>query len=637
MSITDDDDVGVSISRTSLAIEEGNSDSYTVVLDEQPAGDVTVTIAGHAGTDLTLDQTSLTFTISNWHVAQTVTATAGHDGDSRDEDEITLAHTVSSTADTDYDGITGDSVTVSISDDDDVGVSISKPSLTIEEGMTDTYAVVLDEQPAGDVTVTMSGHAGSDVSLDKTTLIFTDQDWNVEQTVTVTAEHDGDDQDEPAVTLTHAVSSTADSDYDGITADSVAITITDDDVFGVTIVPTEISLTEGQTGTYTVVLGTQPVGDVTVTMSGHASTDVSLDKTALIFTDQDWDVEQTVTVTAEHDGDDQDEAAVTLSHTVSSAADSDYDGITADSVTVTITDDEIPGVTIKPSSVTVPEGHTVQYTVVLNSPPAGEVTITVNDPTDNTDVTADPASLTFSASNWQTVQAVTVTAAADTDSDDDSATITHTVSGYGSVTAEDVAVTVTEDSPVDVSVSFEQASYEVDEGSDVTIRIVLDDDPERTLTIPLTTAEEGGATSADYSGVPAYVTFSPGDTEVEFTFTAVDDGDDDDDESVKIGFGPLPSSATAGTPSEATVRIADDELTQVVVRFYKASYTLDEGGRLLDVGVILDTDPKRSLTIPFEFIHQGGASAADYPYRLHSIPIAPGFYQGILQLPSNPG
>ena len=84
--------------------------------------------------------------------------------------------------------------------------------------------------------------------MDKTTLTFTDQDWNTAQTITVTAGHDGDDQDEPAVTLTHAVRSTADSDYDGITADSVAVTITDDDVFGVTIVPTELSLKEGHDG-----------------------------------------------------------------------------------------------------------------------------------------------------------------------------------------------------------------------------------------------------------------------------------------------------------------------------------------------------------------------------------------------------
>ena len=41
---------------------------------------------------------------------------------------------------------------------------------------------------------------------------------------------------------------------------------------------------------YTVVLGSLPAGDVTVTIGGNSDTDVSLDKTTLTFTDQDWDI-----------------------------------------------------------------------------------------------------------------------------------------------------------------------------------------------------------------------------------------------------------------------------------------------------------------------------------------------------------
>ena len=47
MTITDDDEPGVSISRASLDIEEGATTTYEVVLDTEPAGDVTVTIGGN--------------------------------------------------------------------------------------------------------------------------------------------------------------------------------------------------------------------------------------------------------------------------------------------------------------------------------------------------------------------------------------------------------------------------------------------------------------------------------------------------------------------------------------------------------------------------------------------------------------
>ena len=99
--------------------------------------------------------------------------------------------------------------------------------------------------------------------------------------------------------------------------------------------------------------------------------------------------------------------------------------------------------TVSESALTIEEGGDATYTVRLDTQPTDSVTVTVNDPA-NTDVTAEPASLTFSASTWSTAQTVTVSAKQDDDAADDTATVTHTVSGadYGSVSASDVAVTV---------------------------------------------------------------------------------------------------------------------------------------------------------------------------------------------------
>ena len=60
---------------------DGAGSSYTVKLATEPTGSVSVSITGHAGTDLTLDKTTLTFTVDNWDDAQTVTVEGGHDGD----------------------------------------------------------------------------------------------------------------------------------------------------------------------------------------------------------------------------------------------------------------------------------------------------------------------------------------------------------------------------------------------------------------------------------------------------------------------------------------------------------------------------------------------------------------------------
>ena len=96
------------------------------------------------------------------------------------------------------------------------------------------------------------------------------------------------------------------------------------------------------------------------------------------------------------------------------------------------------------------------------------------------------------------------------------------------------------------------------------MKVKLDADPERTVTIPLTKAGQGGATNSDYSGVPANVVFNSPDTEKSFTFSATADDDNDDGESVKLTFGStLPAGVSAGTTNEAIVSITDDDVPSV--------------------------------------------------------------------------
>ena len=100
-----------------------------------------------------------------------------------------------------------------------------------------------------------------------------------------------------------------------------------------------------------------------------------------------------------------------------------------------------------------------------------------------------------------------------------------------------------------MTVSFGASTYSVDETDDTTttmvkeneatVTVTLSADPERTVTIPISKTNQGGATSADYSGVPASVAFNTGETSKSFTFAAVADTVDDDGESVKLTFGTL--------------------------------------------------------------------------------------------------
>ena len=433
VTVIDNDMPGVTVTPTSLTVAEGGTNTYTVVLDAQPSDEVTVTIVDPTdNTDVTANPASLTFSTTDWATAQTVTVSAAEDNDPL-QDTATVTHTV---AGGDYDSITAQDVAVTVTDNDTPGVTVSPMSLTVNEGSTDTYTVKLNTQPSGDVMVAISSN-NTDVTVSSSSLTFTTTTWSAEQTVTVTAGQDAD-ADNDTATVTHDPSG---ADYDSVSNADLAVTVTDNDTPGVTVEPTSLTVGEGGSGTYTVVLDTLPSGDVMVNISSD-NADVTVSSSSLTFTTTTWSAAQTVTVTAGQDADaDNDTAMVT--HNPSGA---DYNSVSNADLAVTVTDNDMPGVTVTPTSLTVGEGGSGTYTVALNTQPSGDVTVTIVDPTDNADVTAEPAALTFTTANWNSAQTVTVSADQDADMDDETVTVTHTVSGYDSVvTAASVTVTVTED------------------------------------------------------------------------------------------------------------------------------------------------------------------------------------------------
>ena len=296
---------------------------------------------------------------------------------------------------------------------DGAGVSVSEAALSIGEGSSETYSIVLDSLPTADVTVTINDPAdNADVTASPASLSFTADDWSTAQTVTVDAAQDADAVDETA-TVTHTVSS-SDSSYQGATANSVTVSVTDDDDVAVTVSyeADTYTVAEGDTVTVTVTLDADPertvVIPLTATPQGSTTAaDYSVSATSVTF--NAGDVSETFTVTATDDAIDDDSESVLLGFGAS-LPDRVSAGATA---TVSISDDDAAGVSVSAATLDIEEGGTGTYTVVLESEPTAAVTVTINDPADNADVTASPASLTFTADDWSTAQTVTVEAAQD--------------------------------------------------------------------------------------------------------------------------------------------------------------------------------------------------------------------------------
>ena len=105
-----------------------------------------------------------------------------------------------------------------------------------------------------------------------------------------------------------------------------------------------------------------------------------------------------------------------------------------------IDDEDEKGLVLAPSDqLVVTAGSSAPYTAALTSEPTGAVTVEVT--SDNADVTVNPASLTFDATDWNATK--TVTAEADGDDYADAVSLAHraTGGGYGGVTPLAVAET----------------------------------------------------------------------------------------------------------------------------------------------------------------------------------------------------
>ena len=229
------------------------------------------------------------------------------------------------------------------------------------------------------------------------------------------------------------------------------------------------------------------------------------------------------------------------------------------------------------------------------------------------DFSGVPSELVFMPG--ETEKTFTVLLTQDTLDDDDESitlsfgTLPNTVKSGGD--NETATVTIRDDDDPEVDVEFGAATYSAAEGGSAAVEVTLSANPERTVTIPLTRTDQGGISAADYSGVPADVTFNTGETSKSFTFNALQDDLDDDDESVKLEFGTLPARVSEGAQDETTISIGDDDDPRVTVEFASDVYFIAEGSTST-VAVTLSADPERTVVVPLVKTDQGGVTAADY-------------------------
>jgi subtilisin family serine protease len=677
-TINDNDPPGVIVSETggsTLVTEGGNTDTYTIVLTGQPATNVTVTAAVALSGRATLstaggpqaDSVNLTFTNANWNVPQTITVAAVDDLAIEGPHSVAIAHTAVGSG---YDGTAIAGVTAAITDNDYPGVTITESggSTTVTEGVAqgspggaDTYTVVLDRQPTGDVTFTAQADsrvvvaagdfgAGGGVFGVTALLTFTQANWNTSQTITVRAVDDLVVEGAHDGFISHTTSGGAYGDVTPMTWAQVTAHVTDNDAPGVTVVHAgggSLAVTEGAIlpdpgaiDTYTVVLDREPMAPVTITGGATGSLRVAAGdwsagggvfgpSCALTFTPLDWNTPKTITVMAFDDLIAENVHPGSVGHTATGGA---YDGVAIASMTASITDNDLPSVlftetggstTVTEGAIGLTPGASDTYTAALSHQPSGTVTVTLTTlPSEQITLAKSgglPSSsltLTYTTLNWNVTQTITVRPVDDTIVEGPHpVTVSHatTGGGYDGSTPTLLTVNVVDNDVPGVTVSESGGATRVTEGAapgtsgaSDTYTVVLTRRPCATVTVSL--AADSQVTVAAGGGVPGpstVLTFTTANWNVAQTITvrAVDDL-----AAEGLHNGIITHSAAGGAYDGVTIRavtaiITDNDFAGVAITQTGGATAVAEGaapgtpGATDTYAVVLTTQPSGTVTV----------------------------------------
>ena len=354
VTVNDDDPApgtpALDISRNTLSVSEGGTGSYTVRLATEPTGTVTVNIASN-NPDVTVDPAPLTFHASGgsklWNTAQTVTVSVAQDNDDAN-DSATLTHSATGS---DY-GSVSSSVTVTVNDDDRTrptptpppttpnpgtgtgggGVSASAPVISVsgegvaEEGEVLLYRIISEEPVEQDTEVKIKVEQRGEYTEPAESTV-TIKEGEKEAVYEVTTTDDSIDEEDGEVTVT-VLSGTG---YNIGTNSSVTLEVRDNDNAGIKVSEAKLSVSgEGGRVSYTVVLTSEPVLEVRVEPYSQNSSVVVVSG-ALVFTKENWDREQTVTVRGNESG------STVIGHRISSE-DNVYSSVNTENVEVRVED-----------------------------------------------------------------------------------------------------------------------------------------------------------------------------------------------------------------------------------------------------------------------------------------------------------
>jgi hypothetical protein len=624
VTTTDDEVAGFTVldgGATLIVSETGTTATFGVVLTDIPQSDVILQLEASDTTEAVVSPATLRFRPGNALTPQLVTVTGIDDAFvDLDADSVIRVSVVEQGTNNFFDGVGFQDVMVTTIDDDAAGVSVIESdgdTVVTESGsINDFVDIVLSAEPESDVVLDVASSDTSEFTVSTSSVTFTPTNWNVPVRVDVLGVGDTEvDGDITAAMLIAVNDALSDPSYHSIVVDPpIMVTNIDDEVAEIVVLESGGSTTVSETGSsdeFDVTLTGQPLAPVVVSVLLTDDTEVSVSTTALTFTAANYNIPQRVTVTGADDGfvDGTITSRIVLS-VKTDESHSAYHPAADQLITVTTSDDDVAGITILESagSTIVDEsGATDDIDVVLGGEPQNDVVLVVSH-SDSSEAVVSQSRLTFTPSNWDTAQSVTVTGVDDLLADGDiTANITVSVddsasdSLYRSVTDVSVDVT-TQDDDTAGFVVVESGSHTLtrEGGNTDDVDVMLTAAPTTPVTIDVESRD-----SSEVGVAPASVTFDASNWNIPqtITFNAVDDFAEDGKRTTFVDFTVDASSnsmflgrsdvlSVITVDNDSAIYIDDIDLV-IDATIEDDTITLDEFGSTINVTL-------NGATVPFD-------------------------------------
>ncbi len=441
--------VGLGLPDSLVTTEDGGSVEIGVWLNVQPKEPVVVSVLSDAPDEALVSPTSLTFDPDNYNVAQTITVTGVADNEEDGDQKYHVVWNVLNGGNGFANfgrsvELVNKDVPSQVIDPSAPGVVIKpeKVLMTFEDGKTDTFNISLNSAPKSDVTVNLTTSNDKECSLDKSSLTFTADNWNVEQTVTVTGLDDDVEDGNVLVTIAVATDS-MDADYKQLKIDPVRVVNVDNDrpggLKGLSFMVDYNGLETDEYGTrgYIVIqLENRPAFDVRIKLEASDPKEVYLETKELVITPENGDDMFEIIATGLDDNEKDGDKSYTVKFVSIESEDPYYNNIKSYNFGDDVYTDLIQGINrdnegdesknglvvklaskgekkllrdLKIDATVSEKGETALYSVNLKSKPKDGNKVFVSGlVTDPTEGWVDPQTVTFDSTNWDHPQIVKI-------------------------------------------------------------------------------------------------------------------------------------------------------------------------------------------------------------------------------------